>query len=156
MNLLTKHSRVILVITLSMLTSLGLFAQVDVTASGGTATASYPTLKGAFDAINAGTHTNVIQISITGTVTETATASLNASGSGSASYTGVTINPVGNAVVTGNLALPLVDLNGADNVVIDGLNTGGNSLTISNTNTSATSGTCTIKLIGDADRKSVV
>lgn len=155
MNLLTKHSRVILVITLSMLTSLGLFAQVDVTASGGTATASYPTLKGAFDAINAGTHTNVIQISITGTVTETATASLNASGSGSASYTGVTINPVGNAVVTGNLTLPLVELNGADNVVIDGLNTGGNSLTISNTNTSATSGTCTIKLIGDATNNTI-
>ena len=126
MNLLTKHSRVILMMTLTLLTSLGLFAQVDVTATGGTATASYTNLKAAFDAINSGTHTDVIQINITGTATETVTASLNASGSGSASYTGVTINPVGNAVVTGTIAGgALLELNGADNVVIDGLNSGG-------------------------------
>ena len=40
--------------------------------------------------------------------------------------------------------------NGADNVTIDGLNTGGNALTISNTSISATAGTSTIKFIGDA------
>jgi hypothetical protein len=35
------------------------------------------------------------------------------------------------------LASALVDLNGADNVTIDGLNTGGNALTFDNQNTGA-------------------
>ena len=47
-------------------------AQVDVTASAGTPAASYTTLKGAFDAINAGTHQGVIAIGLSGDTTETA------------------------------------------------------------------------------------
>ncbi|HLB37790.1 MAG TPA: DUF11 domain-containing protein [Gemmatimonadales bacterium] len=131
------------------------FAQVDVTASAGTPSASYTTLKGAFDAINAGTHQGVIGIALSGDTDEgTATAALNASGSGSASYTSVTISPTGGAPRTVSGATtagnPLIDLNGADNVVIDGLNAGGNSLTVSNTTVSATSGTSTIRFQGDA------
>ena len=56
-------------------------AQVDVTATGGTLAASYTTLKGAFDAINLGTHTGTITIGISGNTTEAAPAVLNASGS---------------------------------------------------------------------------
>jgi hypothetical protein len=129
-------------------------AQVNVTATGGTLAASYTTVKGAFDAINAGTHTGTIGISLVGDTTETAPAVLNASGAGAASYTAITLSPSGGAArtVSGAIAAgsPLLDLNGADNVTIDGLNTGGNTLTIANTTVSATSGTSTIRFIGGA------
>ena len=45
---------------------------------------------------------------------------------------------------------PMIDFNGADNVTINGLNAGGNSLTLSNTTVSATSGTSTIRYQADA------
>lgn len=129
-------------------------AQVDVTATGGTPTGSYTTIKAAFDAINAGTHTTVITIALSGDTTETASAVLNASGSGSASYSSITISPSGGATRTISGAIvagsPLIDLNGADNVTFDGLATGGNALVISNTTVSATSGTSTIRFIGGA------
>lgn len=110
-------------------------AQVDVS-TGGPPT-SYVTLKDAFDAINAGTHTGTITIAITADTAETAPAVLNASGSGAASYTAIGLSPSGGAMrtISGAIAAgsPLIDLNGADNITIDGLNTGGNGLTISNT-----------------------
>ena len=129
------------------------FAQVSLTASGGTATGTYSTLKAAFDAINAGTHTGTIAITITGSTTETASAVLNASGAGSASYESISIQPSGAAVVSGGIFGHLIDLNGADNVTIDGLNTGGNSLTISNTGTSSASA---IRFFGDASNNTIV
>jgi len=129
-------------------------AQVNVTATGGTLAASYTTVKGAFDAINAGTHLGTIGIALVGDTTETAPAVLNASGAGAASYTSIGISPSGGAArtISGAIAAgsPLIDLNGADNVTIDGLNTGGNTLTIANTTVSATSGTSTIRFIGGA------
>jgi len=109
---------------------------------------SYATLKGAFDAINAGTHTGAVTVSIVNDTTETASAVLNASGSGAASYSSVVINPTGARTVSGAIAGHLIDLNGAQNVTIDGLNTGGNSLTI--VNTSATTSTSTIRFHADA------
>lgn len=117
-------------------------AQVTVTSSGGTPTASYTTLKGAFDAINAGTHQAVINVSITANTTETATASLNANGNGSASYTSVTVKPGTGATptVSGNIgSAPVVKLNGASNTTIDGSNNGTTSRDLTITNTSATS-----------------
>ena len=69
-------------------------AQVNVTATGGTLAASYTTVKGAFDAINAGTHLGTIGIALVGDTTETAPAVLNASGAGAASYTTIGISPV--------------------------------------------------------------
>lgn len=130
-------------------------AQVNVNPGAG----SYPTLKGAFDAINAGTHTGTITIDIVGDTTETATAVLNASGSGAASYTSITISPSGGAARTISGAItagsPLIDFNGADNVTVNGLNTGGNSLTISNTTVSVTSGTSTIRFQADATNNTI-
>ena len=115
---------------------------------------SYATLKDAFDAINLGTHTGAITVDIVGNTTEVASAVLNASGTGASSYTSILISPSGGAArtISGAIAAgtPMVDLNGADNVTINGLNTGGNTLTISNTTVSATSGTSTIRLHGDA------
>ncbi|MEP7010694.1 MAG: hypothetical protein ABJC13_10255 [Acidobacteriota bacterium] len=134
-------------------------AQVNVTATAGTLAASYTTLKGAFDAINAGTHQATITIGISGNTTEAAPAVLNASGAGAAVYTTIAISPTGGAArtISGAIAAgsPLIDFNGADNVTIDGLKTGGNSLTIANTTASATSGTSTIRFIGGATNNSI-
>jgi trimeric autotransporter adhesin len=120
---------------------------------------SYTTLKAAFDAINAGTHTGAITVDIIGNTNEIVPAVLNASGSGSASYTSIIISPAGGAARTISGAIaggsPLIDLNGADNVLVDGLNTGGNSLTIENTTVSATSGTCTIRFQTDATNNTI-
>ena len=97
--------------------------------------APYATLKAAFDAINAGTLKANVNLYVVNNTTETATATLNASGSGSASYSSVLIQPTGGSfTIAGAIAGPLIDLNGADNVTMDGLNAGGNALTLSNSN----------------------
>jgi trimeric autotransporter adhesin len=132
---------------------------VVVTATGGdTGPTSYVTLKAAFDAINLGTHQGAIKIALVGDTTETVPAVLNASGAPS-SYTSILIEPSGGAArtVSGAIAAgsPLIDLNGADNVTIDGLNSGGNSLTISNTRVSGASGTCTILFTNGASNNTV-
>ncbi len=132
---------------------------VSLTASSGTTTGSYNTLKGAFDAINAGTHRGVIEIKINANTTESATASLNASAVGSSVYTSINIYPTTTGLsITGNLAAPLINLNGADNVTIDGrVNATGSTkdLTITNTSALATAGTSTIRFIGDASNNTV-
>ncbi len=123
------------------------------TATGGTLLGNYATLSAAFTAINAGTHTGVVTLTILNDINEGAnTATLN----NNASMTSLLIQPGGCAARTvtgtgtGGLGTPLIDFNGADVVTVDGLNTGGNSLTISNTSTSNTSGTCTIRFQTDA------
>lgn len=113
-------------------------AQINLTASGGTATAVYPTLKDAFDAINAGTHQGNINLSITANTTETATAVLNAV----TTYTSVTIKPTVAVTVGGAVASnPLIRILGS-NVTIDGSSTTGGTtrdLTFSNTATTGPS-----------------
>jgi hypothetical protein len=149
-----------LLLTILLCCSLaGYSQQVTLTASSGTASGTFTTLKGAFDAINAGTHQGAIVISINSSTTESASALLNASGSGSASYTGINIYPTTTGLsISGELAAPLIDLNGADNVTIDGrVNATGStkSLTVSNTSTSSTAGTSTIRFINDASSNTV-
>ncbi len=126
------------------------FSQISITATAGTTgPTSYTTLQTAFDAVNAGTHKGYIAITVNGNTTETNTSTLNASGSGAASYTTLLIKPGSSAVaISGNIAGPLIDLNGADSVTINGLNNGGASLSLSNT--SVTAAACTIRLINDA------
>lgn len=121
--------------------SASFYAQVDVTATSGTAAATYTTLKGAFDAINAGTHQGAISLSITANTTETATAVLNASG-GTSSFTSVLIKPATGvtATISGSIAsAPLVRIF-ASNVTFDGSNTVSGTtrdLTVTNTATTA-------------------
>ena len=115
----------------------------------------YATLKAAFDAINAGTHQGQITVWILGDTVETASAVLNASGTGSASYNALLMLPSGARTISGTLIAPLIDLNGADCVTVDGLRTGGNSLTISNTSTSNAAGTSTIRFINGAQNDTV-
>ena len=140
----------------TMLSSFALAQNVNVSGSTG-ADGSYATLKDAFDALNTNTTQtgNTIAVSVIGDTAETATALLNQPAGGT--WTSLTISPSGGATrtISGNLSAPLVILNGADAVVIDGLNTGGNGLTISNTSTSATVGTSTIKFINDATNNTI-
>ncbi|MFZ4398836.1 MAG: gliding motility-associated C-terminal domain-containing protein [Bacteroidales bacterium] len=109
---------------------------------------------GAFAAINAATQTaSNIVITITADITaETGTNSLNAG-----VWTSLTIIPSGIRNISGIPAagIPLLNLNGADRVTINGLNTTGNSLTISNTSTSSTAGTSTIRFINDASNNTI-
>ncbi|MES2379948.1 MAG: T9SS type A sorting domain-containing protein [Bacteroidota bacterium] len=130
------------------------FAQVNVTSSGGTPTAAYTTLATAFAAVDSGLHTGIISIGISANTTETVSATLIASGSSSASYTSISISPTGGAsrTITGAITGHLIDLNGARNVTINGLNSAGNALTISNTATGASS--C-IRFIADASLNTV-
>ncbi len=94
-------------------------AQTTKTVGGGSA--NYATLKLAFDAINAGSITGAITLQLIANTTETASAVLNASGTGSASYTTINIYPTLTGVsVSGSLTAPLISLNGADNITIDG------------------------------------
>ncbi len=108
---------------------------IYVTATSGTATGNYASLTLAFNAINIGTHKGTIAIRIDADYTATATASINPSGSGSASYSSIYIYPNGTRVITGTFAGPVITLNGADNVVINGINNSSSSLTIRNNNT---------------------
>jgi len=65
----------------------------------------------------------------------------------------LTINPSGARTVSGTVSGHLIDLNGAKNVTIDGLNSGGNSLIIQNT--SATASTSTIRFRADTSSDTV-
>lgn len=125
-------------ILLSSLIFFGLYAnaQISVTASSGTTTATYTTLKGAFDAINAGTHQGSIDLSITANTTETASAVLNAVNT----YTSIIIKPTTTVSVSGSVASnPLVKILGS-NVTIDGSSTtGGTTRDLSFSNTATTS-----------------
>lgn len=94
---------------------------------------SYPTLKDAFDAINAGTHTGAITIDIVGNTTEPVAARLNASGEGAANYTSIVIAPSGGARTISGSDTVTIKLAGADNVVIDG-RIGGSGRNLSVTN----------------------
>ncbi len=131
-------------------------AQVTVAGSTG-ANASYTTVKAAFDAINLNSNQtgNVITISITANTTELAPAILNQPTGGS--WTSLTISPSGGVpvLIAGSLPFPLIGLNGADNVTIDGLNTGGNTLTIANISTSGASPTSTILFVADATNNTI-
>ena len=114
-------------------------AQISVTATAGTlGPTTYTTLNAAVLAINAGTHQGAIKVSVTANTTETVQSTLNSSGTGSASYTSITIKPaIGiTPTITGNISTAILELNGADNVMIDGSNTVGGTtrdLTLSNT-----------------------
>lgn len=89
--------------------------EVIVTATAGTARKGYNTLKAAYDAINAGTHTGVITVKVYANTTETATATLNKSGEGPANYTSVSIIPEANVTISGSVGVsPVMILGNSD------------------------------------------
>jgi hypothetical protein len=141
------HSKlkIAFLLILVILSNSGLLAQVSVTATVGNAGPStYTSVNAAFTAINAGTHQGVITIALTGNTTEPAAAiPLVGSGTGSASYTSIAIRPSGGNRVIASAATPtsnrgVLELNGADNVTIDGDDpgfVGTRNLTISSSTT---------------------
>ena len=120
---------------------------ISVTSTGGTASACYASLNAGFTAINNGTHTGTISITVNGSTIESSICILNASGSGSASYSSIIMQPTGAYTIQGSFsANSLITLNGASNVTINGLN----SLILANTNGSTVAGTGTLLFINDA------
>ncbi|MFZ4402449.1 MAG: beta strand repeat-containing protein, partial [Bacteroidales bacterium] len=97
-----------------------------------------------------------IIITITSSTTETSSAILNGN---AASWTSLTIYPTTSGLsISGGLASPIIDLYGADNVIIDGRVGGTGStkdLIISNTSTSSSSGTSTIRLYNGATSNTI-
>jgi hypothetical protein len=131
---------------------------VTVRATVGADSTDYVTLKEAFSAINLGTHKGIITIKVKQSTTESASAVLNASGSGSASYTSVNIYPtIGGLTLSGNYWGPIIDLNGADYVTIDGrVNATGSSANMTIANTRPNDGSAsTIKFNNDATYNTV-
>jgi hypothetical protein len=139
----------------------GSFAQITIAGSTGTANGiytSFTNVLGAFAALNtAGSHNpaDVITISVTADVlTEAGTNALNAG-----TWASITVTPVGARTISGTTLaaapLQIIDFNGADNVTINGINSGGNSLTIANLSILNTSGTSTIRFIGGATNNTI-
>ncbi|KAF0202562.1 MAG: hypothetical protein FD170_1736 [Bacteroidetes bacterium] len=131
-------------------------AQITVSGSNG-ADGNYTSLTnagGVFAALNV---TSQAGQTITITVTADVTTELGTTAlTGAAGlWTSLTINPSGARTISGNVDKPLIDLNGAQHVIIDGVNTGGNSLTIENLSTSTTLGTSTIRFINNASNNVV-
>ena len=145
---------------LGVMFALGIFSvsnvhsQVDLTATGGTTTATYTTVSAAFAAVNAGTHTGTISISITGNTTEPAApVALSADGVGTASFASLIIKPTVAATISGapGAGNGVLNFSGSDNVTIDGSITPGGTtkdLTIQNTNAASFANTAVIRLIG--------
>ncbi|HAY34950.1 MAG TPA: hypothetical protein PK536_05630 [Ignavibacteria bacterium] len=136
---------------LSALAFFNTSAQVTISGSAGV-NGSYASLTlagGAFSALNTAPSQagNNIIITVTANLTsETGAIALNEK-----DWTTLTILPNGARTISGTVAGGhIINLNGADNVTINGLNTAGHSLIISNLSTSPATGTSTIKLERDA------
>ena len=143
-----------LLLFLSIIGVNSLYAQITVSATAGTTTGSYLTVSDVFTAINAGTHQGAIVISINANVTEPAApVYLAASGQTTTLYTSVLIKPTVVATISGatNAGSAVINLDGADNVTINGsITTGGTTrdLTIQNTNLNTIFNTACIRLVG--------
>ncbi|WPR71439.1 hypothetical protein SLW70_16110 [Flavobacterium sp. NG2] len=135
--------------------SLPFTSAVHVYATAGIPYSSFNTLKEAFDAINGGAFNGTVTIQLNSSTTETATAELLGSGTGSANYNAVSIYPTTTGIsITGNLATPLINLNGANNVIIDGrVNQTGatKNLNFINTNTAGS----VVQFINDASNNTI-
>ena len=137
---------------------LGLTANLtaQITVSGATgANGNYTRLALAFSAINLSAQTgNNISVTISANITETASAILNAG-----TWLSIHIYPtVSGITISGNLAAPLIDLNGADLVTIDGsVNQSGSStdMIITNTSTAPSTGTSTISFRNGATNNTI-
>ena len=124
-----------------------------ISVSGGSGlNATYSSLTkagGLFAALNANAQTgNSVVVSITADVIDENGA--NALNQGA--WTSLTITPNGARTLSGAVTGILIEMNGADNVTINGLNASGNSLSISNSGTGASA---TIRFVGDASNNTI-
>ena len=118
--------RIFFAIVVFLFVAFNVSAQVSITATAGTAgPTSYTTLSEAFASINAGTHQGSITISINGNTTEPASPTTLLQSSSPSNYTSILIRPSGGNFTINSAASPttnrgIIELNGADNVTIDG------------------------------------
>ncbi len=115
----------------------------------------YQTVQEAVTAINTYVQTdNIISLTISASTTETVSSVLNAG-----AWTSMSIYPTAPSVVIGgDIAGPVIDLDGASNVTIDGREGAAGSsvgMTISNTSTSSTLGTSAVRFINGASNNTV-
>lgn len=130
-------------------------AQITIAGSNGD-NGSYTSLTnagGAFAALNAGASQAGYNVTISITADVATEAGTNTLTGAAGMWTSLTITPSGNRTISGSFAGALIDLSGADNVNIDGLNSGGNSLIIANTSTSASA--IAIRFINDAQNNTI-
>lgn len=129
-------------------------AQITISGSNGDdgAYTSLTKAAGAFAALNTGASQAGYNVVITITSDVTTEDGANSLTGAAGMWTSLIISPSGARTISGApvAGTTLIKLDGADYVTIDGLNTGGNSLIISNTTVSATAGTCAIQFINDA------
>lgn len=122
----TTSLRLLLLTTVLSLFSVASRAQISLTATAGTLSANYTTLKAAVDNINNGTHQGAINIRVHTSTTETAAITLVESGNASgAVYTSILVRPADTATVVKTVSInvtgvTLLTLNNADNVTFDG------------------------------------
>lgn len=144
--------------SLNYVANFSVYRPVIVSGANGIAdNSSFATLKAAFDAINAQPDQagKDIEVQITGNTTETASAVLNQPAT--ANWNSLMIYPTAVATISGSFIGTIIDLNGADNVTINGrLNKTGaaKSLTISHT-ISADNSNRTIRLLNDAKNNTI-
>lgn len=108
---------------------------------------------GLFERMNAGTISGNVTVNITSDLTsELGTVSLNQQAEEGAGNWTITFSPSGGVqrLISGGNATLLINLNGADRIVFDGLNTGGNSLVIRNTSTGSA-----MRMIADASSNTI-
>ncbi|MBI1837339.1 MAG: hypothetical protein HYR91_08755 [Flavobacteriia bacterium] len=127
-------------------------SQVTVTGANAASNGTYTLLSSAFNAIN-------IQSQVGKTIVVTITSNIAAEDGaialGAGVWTSLTIKPSGVRTVTGNVSgWGMLEFDGSDNVTIDGLNDGTNSLSISNTSTNTSSST--IKYYDDASNNILI
>lgn len=145
-----------LLVSLFTLSGNYLSAQVTLTATAGTTTGSYSTLKTAIDNVNLGTHQGNIVIKIHTNTTEASGIVLVESGNVSgASYTNLSIAPADTATVAKVVSFAvsgsaLLTLDNADNVTIDGrpLGTGTQKmLTFTHTNSNSNASSAIFRVL---------
>ena len=108
---------------------------------------------GAFAALNGASQAGkTITITITSDATNENGA--NALTGAVGMWTSLTIIPSGARTISGAVAGPVIDLSAVSNVTINGINSGGNSLTIANT-TNSGSNQCAIRFINDASNNTI-
>jgi hypothetical protein len=153
MKTLNEMKKITLFFLLFLAVQISLKAQNTIGTNGG----DFPTLKEAFDFINSGNLSGNITLYIIDNTVENATAVLYESGHGGLSkYASVTIYPtITGHTISGNIDGPLIDLNGADNITIDGRvnQSGAKDLTI--TNTSSGNSASTLRFIGSATNNTI-
>jgi hypothetical protein len=125
------------------------FFQIQITMAqvtlSGAINNTYANLTAAFNAINTTGGSGSITVNLTSSFTQTTTASLNQT-----NYT-ITITANTNVIVSGAINLPLIQINGADNITING--TANKYIAFRNTNIGGTASA--LNITNDADNNTI-